>query len=107
MSAPARGSAATSSLGQNVFVGNRVVIGDDCKIQNNVSVYDGVMLEDGVFCGPSDGLHQRLQPARAGRAQGRVSRHVVRTRRDAWRQLHDRLRRRRSANMPSSPPARW
>ena len=52
------------------------------------------------------GVHERLQPARRGRAQERVPAHAGPPRRDARRQLHDRLRHDDRAPTPSSAPAR-
>ena len=76
----ARGAriGAGCSFGQNVFVGNDVVIGNNVKIQNNVSVYDTVTLGGRRLLRTEHGVHQRLQPARGGRAQGRIPRTLVR-----------------------------
>ena len=98
---------ARCSLGQNVFVGNDVRIGDNVRIQNNVSVYDAVTLEDDVFCGPSMVFTNVYNPRAAVSRKTRVPAHAGEARRHAGRQLHDRVRRRRSAAMPSSAPARW
>src|SRR4051812_50080253 len=50
------------NLGQNVVVAPDVVVGDNCKIQNNGSLYTGVVLEDDVFCGPSMGFTNVVNP---------------------------------------------
>src|SRR2546421_11676544 len=50
------------SLGQNVVVMNGTRIGNNCKLQNNVSIYEGVELEADVFCEPSLGFTNVLNP---------------------------------------------
>ena len=80
------------SIGQNAMLGPDVRVGNGCKIQNNVAVYKGVTLEDDVFCGPSHGIHQRANTARAHQPAGRVSRHPHRQGVNARRQLHHRVR---------------
>src|SRR2546426_11403229 len=52
------------NLGQNVVVMPGTRIGNNVKIQNNVSIYEGVTLEDDVFCGPSCGFTNVLNPRR-------------------------------------------
>jgi UDP-2-acetamido-3-amino-2,3-dideoxy-glucuronate N-acetyltransferase len=50
------------SLGQNVVISPGVRIGNNVKIQNNVLVCTGVELEDDVFCGPSVGFTNVINP---------------------------------------------
>ena len=95
------------SFGQNVFVGNRVLIGNNVKIQNNVSVYDNVTLEDDVFCGPSMVFTNVYNPRSAITRKDEYRDTLVRTRRDAGRELHHRLRHDASASTLSSALARW
>ena len=98
-SAPARASARDCSLGQNVFVGNDV---RDRRQRQDPEQRLGLRRRDAGgrrVLRPEHGVHQRLQPARGGRrARTSTGRTLVRRGRDARRQLHHRLRRRRSAS---------
>ena len=82
------------------------MIGNNVKIQNNVSVYDAVTLEDDVFCGPSMVFTNVYNPRSAVPRKDEYRRTLVQARRDARRQLHDRLRRHDRRATPSSAPAR-
>ncbi|CAO0820809.1 hypothetical protein DFAR_1910005 [Desulfarculales bacterium] len=73
-------------VGPDVFVGNGV------KIQSNVSVYKGVTLEGNVSCGPSIGLHQRLQPSFGHQPPGGAPAHPGQEMGHPGGQLHHRLR---------------
>src|SRR6202140_4187791 len=53
---------ADCNIGQNVVISPDVVIGNGVKIQNNVSIYTGCILEDHVFCGPSMGFTNVMNP---------------------------------------------
>ena len=91
-SAPARASAAAARFGQNVYVGNDVRIGDHVQDpEQRLGLRRGDAGGRGVLR-PEHGLHQRLQPARRGGAQGRVPAHAGQARCHARRQLHHRLR---------------
>ena len=87
-------SATTSSIGNNV------------KIQNNVSVYDAVDARGRRLLRAEHGVHQRLQPARGGRPQGRIpaARWSGAARRSAPTARSSAAS--RSASTPSSAPAR-
>ena len=67
--APARSSAAGTSIGRYAFVDAGVRIGANCKLQNNCLVYAPASIGDGVFIGPAAILTNDRHP-RAATADG-------------------------------------
>ena len=94
VSAQARDRRRAARSGQNVYVGNRV---RDRQQRQDPEQRLGLRQRDARgrrVLRAEHGVHERLQPALGGDAQGRVPRHAGEARRDARRELHDRLRRR-------------
>ena len=100
-------SAATATIGQNVFVAAGVRIGDHCKIQNNVSLYTGVVLEDHVFCGPSMVFTNVVNPRSEVVRKDEYRQTLVKRGSLDRRQRHHRVRRDDRHRTPSWARARW
>ena len=94
------------SLGQNVVVMNGTRIGNEVQDPEQRVDLRGRRARGRRVLRSVDGVHERDESAQPRLAQERVSAHAREARRVDRRERDDRLRRRRSASMRSSAPAR-